>query len=530
MVHALALCSEGRVSEAIAEALTAAAMHDTQLLSNESSVLRMLSSVNSHAARQIALDLAVRVNDAALVIELLESNRLQVLPIVTGDGLRPAATKQRSIAGHFVGFASSALTPPRPISVGGTSHIAPRYPPNWVGPPITMEKTIEAIGGVGASWWGAWAFNGRIYWAYMEQGQASCGVIDLAPTPQLEELLMTALRSSLLDPEASTSTVLKGPWCRTSQAEAELSAALGDYLIPPPLRARLADATIDEPMSLVVAGNLFGMLPLPLLAAGPRTGFQDRKRLVELAVIRIAPPAVLVERARQHPLYPVDLRPITVACVDPQANLDNAGRIPNGSARILSGDRRDGETADRDALITALNATPMSSPGLFYFSGHGAHEGLGGDIEDGLALYADDVLTARDVFSVDSGGRPAIPFPDRALLSACELAGSRGAGAGEWLGLTAAILWAGARQVISTHWSIWDTPFTALFDLELAHNLRRSTDSAVTLRKLQLEYLDLWRLSVHDLSDLQVDGIPHRYENLPFPMIWAAYCCAGIVE
>src|SRR5215218_448581 len=92
--------------------------------------------------------------------------------------------------------------------------------------------------------------------------------------------------------------------------------------------------------------------PAPL-AAGPRTGLQDRKRLVELAVIRIAPPAVLVERARQHPLYPADLRPITVACVDPQANLDNAGRIPNGSARILSGDRRDGETADRDALITA---------------------------------------------------------------------------------------------------------------------------------------------------------------------------------
>jgi hypothetical protein len=42
---------------------------------------------------------------------------------------------------------------------------------------------------------------------------------------------------------------------------------------------------------------------------------------------------------------------------------------------ILSGDRRDGDTADRDALITALKATPMSDSGLVYFSGHGAHEG-----------------------------------------------------------------------------------------------------------------------------------------------------------
>lgn len=528
-VYALALHAEGRMSEAIGEVLNAAAMHDTHLFTTESSALRMLSSVSRDAAREIAVDLAVKVNDAALVIELLESTRLQVLPIVTRDTKPHTRTGEyKSIAGNLLGVASSALTPPRPISAGGASRLAHRYPPNWVGPPIPIEETIEAIGGVDACWWGAWAFNGRIYWAYMERGVPTCGVIDLAAT-DLGELLMTAIRHSLLDSGATPSTVLTGPWCRTSRAEADLSAALGDHVIPPPLRARLERATTDDPMSLVIAGNLFGLLPMPLLAAGPATGRADRKRLVELAVIRIAPPAVLVEWTRQNPQYPIDLRPIVVACVDPQNNLANAGRVPHGAMTVLSGTGSSGQTATREALIAALQSSPRSAPGVFYFSGHGSHEGLGGDLEDGLALH-DGVLTARDVFTVDQDGRPMIPFPDRVLLSACELAGSRGAGAGEWLGLTAAMLWAGARQVISTHWSIWDTPFTAGFDLELAQNLRRAADPAVTLRKLQMEHLDMWRLSSHDLSYRHLDGIPSRFEKTAFPMIWAAYCCVGISE
>jgi hypothetical protein len=77
---------------------------------------------------------------------------------------------------------------------------------------------------------------------------------------------------------------------------------------------------------------------------------------------------------------------------------------------ILSGDRRDGETADRDALITALRATPMSiqvwSPSRVL----APTKSLRGDIEDGLALCDDDALTARDVFSVDGRGGARDPI------------------------------------------------------------------------------------------------------------------------
>jgi hypothetical protein len=271
-IYAVALFSEGRVSDAIGQALTAAAMHDTHLLRTESSVLRMLSSHDSHTAREIAVDLAVTVNDPALVIELLESSRLQVLPIVAPTSGPATTPDSKSIAGHFVGFAGSGLTPPRPISVGGSSHLASRYPPSSVGPPIALEESIEAIGGVGACWWSAWAFNGRIYWAYMEEGRPSCGVIDLATTAGLEEVLMTGLRHSLLDPDASSSNVLAGPWCRTSNAEADLSATLGDHLIPLPLASvcPVHPSTIRCPLCSRATSS--ECCPCHCLPPGPRTG------------------------------------------------------------------------------------------------------------------------------------------------------------------------------------------------------------------------------------------------------------------
>jgi CHAT domain-containing protein len=86
----------------------------------------------------------------------------------------------------------------------------------------------------------------------------------------------------------------------------------------------------------------------------------------------------------------------------------------------------------------------------------------------------------------------------------------------------------GARQVLATNWSIWDTPFTAAFDQAVVARLRRSDDPAATLRLSQLEALQAWRQSPHDFSDYTGGGLNFEEFSTPFPLIWAAYSCVGL--
>ena len=249
---------------------------------------------------------------------------------------------------------------------------------------------------------------------------------------------------------------------------------------------------------------------------------------MEAAVLRTAPPAVLVDKIRQHPFYVAESRSISISCVDPKGDLDFADSVPDNSGIVLSGNPPTGGcVASRENLIAALRKGKMAWPALFYYSGHGSHDGFGGDIADGLTLH-DGSLSAQEVFAAASDGGPSIPFPDRSLISACQLSGAAGGGAGEWLGLTAAILWAGGRQVVATHWPIWDTPFTSRFDARLAQLMCESTDAAESLRTLQIACLNEWRESLHDLTDHDLEDLPDTYRGLPFPMIWAAYTCAGV--
>ncbi|WP_425558397.1 CHAT domain-containing protein [Kribbella ginsengisoli] len=112
------------------------------------------------------------------------------------------------------------------------------------------------------------------------------------------------------------------------------------------------------------------------------------------------------------------------------------------------------------------------------------------------------------------------------MLSACGSAGSGGGGSGEWLGLAAAVLWAGAREVVATAWPIWDLPFTRDFDLRLADALRSPDSAAASLRKLQLECLAQWRASTHDLTSDR--NLPPHLHSHAFPLVWAAYQVVGV--
>jgi hypothetical protein len=193
---------------------------------------------------------------------------------------------------------------------------------------------------------------------------------------------------------------------------------------------------------------------------------------------------------------------------------------------VLGGEleQRDGP-ATLECLTGALARLTAGEPGLLFYSGHAVSAGEGGDDRDALALAEGETLSAHMLFS----GRPGFAMPARVLLSACSSAGAGGAGAGEWLGLSAAFLWRGARQVVATNWAIWDTPFTGGFDRELAELLQRGGDPAVALRQLQLEALAAWRSSEHDLSQHGADGLPYGVDLIAFPVIWGAYTCVGVI-
>jgi hypothetical protein len=525
-VQAAIAADRGNLETALGDALQAVAISDAYVADTASSALRALTNLRGSTHRELALTIAVAMDDPSLAAELLESARLQVLP----EDLSEQGRKPPRFASLNPTFrtAASQLTAVRPIAVRGVSRLASLHLSKGTHPPIQLEQCIEAVGGPDSWWWAAWAVSGRLYWAVLGDGSSHCGIVELAGDANLAAALETAFQQSLLNGNAKTADVLSGPWCRSNQAESALSSILGDRLIPRPLRDKLMLPGSDKkPLSLILSGNLFGILPIALLSVGPAAGFADRTRLIERAVLRTAPPAVLVEKIRQHPFYIAESRSVSISCVNPRGDLSEANGVPDYSGIVLSGNGGDGHEASRKNLVEALRAGRMAWPALFYYSGHGSHEGIGGDIADGLAL-SDGTLTAEAVFTLAADGGPSIPFPDRSLLSACQLSGAAGAGAGEWLGLTAAILWAGSRQVVATNWTIWDIPFTARFDSRLAELMCEAGDVAESLRALQIVYLNEWRRSLHDLSDHVRDTLPAKCEDVPFPMVWAAYTCAGV--
>jgi hypothetical protein len=493
-LEAVWLSSAANKAAGMDAALRGVSLHDKLTLRTETSVVRMLKGRINQYARLFALEAAVDSGDPTLVAELIESSRLQVVPC---EGRSPTPGETR-IAGL------------RRISVGGVSRLAAEGEADV----LELNDTIDAVGGASATWFGAWSSNERIFWALRLRGQWSCGAHALSPDSPLTELLTTAWTASPLTPATSGDELLRGPWCVSAASEEAQSLALGLALLPAALRQALDDAYFDgRPLSLVIAGNILALLPVGVLAYA-RDG-RVARRVLEAAVVRVAPPAVLVARIVDGSQPRSELHPLHVACVDPRDDLTHSRARPVGAVTALGGAiaSRDAP-ATREALLHALSSLHPGEPGLFYFSGHA--DGGRGDDEDALALADGQTLSAQAIFALDG-----LSFPARVMLSACSSSGAMGAGGGEWLGLTAAMIWRGARQVIATNWPIWDSRFTSEFDHGLAQRLQAGTDPAVALRSAQLHALNRWRSCDDDLRD---------FADTEFPLIWAAYSCIGVTD
>jgi hypothetical protein len=507
-VAGLDLIRNGRPADALRYLLLAVAQRDEYSLSTETSWVRGLRARPTEYARQFAIEAALALDDFGLVAELIESARLQVLPISASN------PGQGSKIGNL-----------RPLAWAGRSCIAPFY--DAAGVPIELQEWVVRIGGQDACWLGTWAANENLYWCWFADGRLQAGSKRMNDGGPVAELLLEAFQST---PTNHTEVDLyAGVWTRSSFVEEMTARDVGETVLPEPaldwLRSRAADGTVG---SLVVSGSLFALIPPALLGfstSGP-SGDPVGTRLIEVAVVRVAPPAILVARLRQRRarISNTGVRPVLVACVNPTSDLGNATYEPDAVTALVGSSTIAAEVPTLQRLVTALSRINSGEDGIFYYSGHTS--GGSGDSEDALVL-ADRAHLSADAIFDSASQEGGLGFPETAIVSACSSAGAGGSGAGEWLGLSASMLYAGANQVVCTAWPIWDNSFTRHFDERLTLLTQKLVDPAVALRELQLESLAEWRSSNHDFGekkDLRVIG------RLPYPLIWAAFMSVGVAR
>jgi tetratricopeptide (TPR) repeat protein len=490
-----------------------------------------------HKAQSLAMEIASERGDVHLISEVIEAARSQTIPALDkpfpGDQVRPPPEKKD--LGPPPGLSAVdalKLSPPRPVSVAGLSRLAAGDASNAV----ELTKAAAEIGGSNAWWWGTLQIEGRLWWSLLRpDGIVEAGSVEIerrSPETQaiLEWIAALPLGNSA---ERIAEVVRAGPLSERS-TEQVFSDRLGRVLLPSSLReALMSRSEEDEPLSLVVAPcGLLGAISIAALGIG------DGRRVIEAAVVRLAPAVALIaalaqeaEGGRRGFGGP---GPLHVGVFDPAAgpSLPQAGRLgaTAGACVALSG-----RNATPDKLRDALQTTIVEpgQPGLFLYAGHARRPTFGlsllclhrpdgqrpscpvGDCCGGDPVTIGDLLTPRE-----DGGRGRFSMPGRVLLFGCDTSGASDLGAGgEWMGLAPAFLWAGARNVVATLWPTLDDPETLAFETALVDVLKRDPDPAASLRKLQLEALRMWRAGSGSAG---TDGVPQGS-----PLIWAAYAAIG---
>lgn len=514
MVLAACAFDSGDYGSALDVALRAVARQDEFVLRTETSMTRLLVTRQNAWARQIAIESAIKLDKPQVSAELIEAARLQVAPETAGSGRR----------------AESAIGRLHAVTVEGASALATHYNAQLAPDELPIESMIHGCGGAAAVWWGTWASNGSLYWAVRtSKGEWHSGATALNAEGSTTSEFFATFEQGFID-EGPLRDVLLGPWC-SPEAEERLAQDVGEWLVPAPLKLILQDAwAVRDTVSLVTSGNLLSLYPPALLAVRSASDASPF-RVIEAATVRVAPPTVLTAHAAiDAPPTPSE-HPLVVACVNPTGDLNFSAEVPSGAQVVLGGG---GIPCSRASLSKAL-ARPAGSPGLFYYAGHAVAEGLGGDSGDALVLSDGELLTAHLIFEAAATGSGPF-FPSRVLLSACSSSGTAGSGAGEWLGLTAAMIWQGTRQVVATNWTLWDTAFTSAFEHRLASLLQSRHDAAGALREAQLEALNAWRQSKvaflpHDIDDEGLSlAASEQFLTAPFPLVWAAYTCSGVLD
>ena len=493
-----------------------------------------------HKAQSLAMEVASERGDGRLVAEVIEAARSQIIPALDkpfpGHQARPLQKKEdRRLPPGVSSVDALKLSPPRPVSVAGLSRLGA----GDASKAIELTKVAAEIGGSGSWWWGTLQIEGRLWWSLLRpDGIVETGSSEIEEGSRETQAILEWIGALPLGDSAEhiAEVVLAGPLSERSTEQA-LSDRLGLALLPSSLReALMSRSEGDEPLSLVVAPcGLLGRIPTAALGIG------DGRRVIEAAVVRIAPPialiAALAQEAEGGSRGLGGPGPLHVGVFNPAAGpaLPQAGRL---QAAACAGIALSGKDATPDKLRDALQTTIVEpgQPGLFIYAGHARLPTFGlsliclhrpdgrrqscpvGDCCGGDPVTIGDLLSPRE-----DGARGRYPMPGRVLLSGCDTLGASALGAGgEWMGLAPAFLWAGARNVVATLWPTLDDPETLVFETALVEVLKCNPDPALSLRNLQLGALRKWRAGAGPVG---TDGVPQGS-----PVVWAAYAAVGFLS
>ncbi len=254
------------------------------------------------------------------------------------------------------------------VTAGGTSALAEVARANGLSirPTIELEQAIDAVGGPNSWWWGGWISLGHYFWSVRDPAGAwMCGSTFLRGDSDVLEAWL-GMAAGYFGEGLPEDGGLPAPVTRY-RAEYAMSRVLGTAVIPPPLVDALGRMEIGG-LSLVVAGNVSGMLPIPALALpGPAD-----VRLIERAVIRVQPPAFLAELVNRRESDPFGPWPLSIACLDPVGDLPHARHGDLGcdhrltAGKVLAESAHRSVPATRRALRDALQTVGRGASAVFF--------------------------------------------------------------------------------------------------------------------------------------------------------------------
>ena len=257
-----------------------------------------------------------------------------------------------------------------------------------------------------------------------------------AVTADRAEVVRAAAVTSTLSGDARRFHRLCGDGMSTDGQRAELGGALAEHLLKP-----VATWLSDHPRVVVVPHAGLSLLPFHLLPF-------DSDVLGAGRALSYLPAASVAPRWRDRPPVRLDRDALVVG--DPTYGpARNSRQLPSARleaavvAAVLGAEPLLAEAATQDAVLAGL-------PGahVLHLATHGrALDGAPNSAE--LALAGDGKLTIADLMGSDTD-------IDLAVLSACDTGRGTATASGDVVGLTRALLGAGARDIVVSLWPVDD--------------------------------------------------------------------------
>ncbi len=478
-----------------------------------------LMQIDAHAT---TLKYAAEGADSALVAEIIELARGEVLP--AGEQVSMLTPLAGLDAYDDVRAGATASGPGRPLSDSASSLLAfqglnpVREPPRVrIGPDLRLESLAPASEDIDLDaalqataprtwyWTGATVID-QYYWAVRSpDGEWSHGCASMAPGATAVTGAYQALGKALPfpladehDTEAISRRVSEGALGPSADHSRErgLLREVARAFLPVPL----AEGLRSEPGSVRLVVSLsaaLGHLPVAGLPLDERSDI----RVVEKAAVVHVPSWSVATTARTRTNGQAGRWPARLAVFAPSGDRMELKALasPRGVDRVVAG------PLSLTQLRNAVHAASADRDWLLTIIGHVEHRD-NNPAESGLRLDG-GYLTLADLVSADPAQR--LTIPERVLLVGCGSFGfaspagkRRLTPTSEWLGLSAAVVLAGAADVCCTLYTVYaDRQMARIVD-GLTDGLSRTASAPEALRRVQLSELNRWR-TVGDNAPLQ---------------------------